>query len=148
MHPYLPHLLSDISAAHQIKGSLPESGPDNLEDHFREIDRYISGDSEQTLRYYCGLDPAEFPPAEAFSEKEIIQLCHAFEEMLDSWNASVDWPEKIPWDKRYAMTVALLDREFIPMDFGMIVFDFCTGYAPECELGEYCNCLEYWKEEN
>ncbi len=148
MHPYLPHLLADIIAAHQRKDSNPEQTSTSLDEHFREIDRYISGDSEQTLRYYCGLDPADFPPVGEFSEEEIKQLCHAFEEMLDSWNVSVDWPENLPWDKRYGMTVALLNREFTPMNFGMVVFDFCTGYAPECELGEYCKCLEYWKEEN
>jgi hypothetical protein len=118
-----------------------------LDEHFRDIERYISGDSEHTLQYYCGLNPCDFPPVDEFSEKEIIQLCHAFEEMLSSWNASIDWPDNLPWDKRYLMTVALLDHEFTPLNNGMIVFDFCTGYAPECELGEYCKCLEYWNKE-
>lgn len=148
MHPYLKHLLADIKAAHQIEDSSPENPQEDLDQHFRDIERYISGDSEQTLQYYCGLNPGDFPPAEEFSEEDIIQLCQAFEAMLSTWNASVDWPENIPWDKRYTMTVALLGHEFTYFNSGMTVFDFCTGYAPECELGEYCKCLEYWNQEN
>ena len=26
-------------------------------------------------------------------------------------------------------------------------FDFCSGYAPDCELKEHCPCLEIWNEE-
>jgi hypothetical protein len=67
--------------------------------------------------------------------------------MLASWNVSVDWPEEFPWKRRYELSVSFLDREFMPMNTGMYVIDFCTGYAPDCELGEYCRCLDIWKEE-
>lgn len=145
MQPYLEYLLAGIKAAHQRIDRNSEYPQEGLDEHFRDIERFISGDSEHTLQYYCGLNSGDFPPVEQFSENEIKQLCHGFEEMLASWNVNVDWPEKLPWDKRYALTVALLDREFTPLNTGMFVFDFCTGYAPECELGEYCRCLEYWK---
>ncbi|MGF1638834.1 MAG: hypothetical protein ACFCUU_17295 [Cyclobacteriaceae bacterium] len=135
MHPYLPHLLADILAAHNRNVRNPEPPQKDLEEHFREIDEWISGDSEHTLSYYCGLEPKDFPPFEQLSEKDIKQVCHAFENMLASWNVSINWPEKLPWKKRYEMTVALLDREFTPMNAGMYVFDFCTGYAPDCDLG-------------
>ncbi len=29
---------------------------------------------------------------------------------------------------------------------GSMSFDFCSGYAPDCEFKEYCPCLEIWNE--
>ncbi|MCC5928375.1 MAG: hypothetical protein JJU28_03925 [Cyclobacteriaceae bacterium] len=147
MHPYLTHLLADINAAFSRKSRNSEPKQESLDEYFRDIDRWISGDSEHRLSYYCGLDPNNFPPYEQFSEKEIRQICHAFEEMLASWGVSIDFPEELPWKNRYELTVSLLDRDFTPMNSGIYVFDFCTGYAPDCELGEYCKCLDIWKEE-
>jgi len=27
---------------------------------------------------------------------------------------------------------------------GMMSFDFCSGYAPDCIFKEYCPCQEFW----
>lgn len=31
----------------------------------------------------------------------MLEVISAFSEMLDSWNASIDFPDKMPVDKRY-----------------------------------------------
>jgi hypothetical protein len=147
MHIYLPHLLADIKAAHKEENLDEYSPPQSMEEHFAEIDRWISGDSEHTLSYFCGLVSADFPPAEQFSKDEKQQVCLTFEEMLASWGGSIDWPSNIPWDFRYQLTVGLLDKNFSTFNFGMFVFDFCTGYAPGCDLEKYCKCLEFWKDD-
>jgi hypothetical protein len=40
MHPYIPHLLSDITAAHRTE--IPEDKfPQTIEEHFEEIDKWV-----------------------------------------------------------------------------------------------------------
>ena len=55
MHPYLPHLLSDIAAAHRT--DIPEPEPtQTIEEHFEEVERWINGEEPaHTFGYYCEL---------------------------------------------------------------------------------------------
>lgn len=147
MNPYLPHLLADIKAAHNNDEAEPKEQSESLEDHFAEIERMVSGDGEQTLGYFCGLKTADFPPSEHLTEEEINKVCNAFENMLHTWGGDVDLPDNLPLNKRYELMVSLLNHGFTPIKFGFCVFDFCTGYAPDCELGSYCPCLEHWNDE-
>jgi|AntRauTorckE6833_2_1112554.scaffolds.fasta_scaffold14529_2 hypothetical protein len=148
MASYLSHLLADIRAAHRVDSSKqkPESG--SLEEHFKDIDRWISGDAEHTLGYYCGLEPVAFPPYDQLSDEEVRKICDAFTTMLYTWNIALDIPEELPLHRKYKLMVGLLDHKFTVSNAGMIVFDFCTGYAPGCELKEYCQCLEFWEEDS
>lgn len=145
MPSYLSHLLSDIRAAHRVDSSKQKS--DSIEDHFRDIDRWISGDAEQTLGYYCGLKAEAFPPCDQLSDEEIRKVCDAFTVMLNSWGFDLDLPDELPLHRKYELMTGLLDHECTPFNTGRFVFDFCTGYAPDCKLKEYCPCLEIWEEE-
>ncbi len=65
MHPYLPHLLSDIAAACREEIPQEEVRPQTMEEHFEEIDRWLEGeDAPYIFGYYCGLNAENFPPAE------------------------------------------------------------------------------------
>lgn len=147
MNPYLPHLLADVKAAHNDDLEEPKEESQSLEEHFAEIDRFVSGDAERTLGYFCGLKSADFPPPEQFNEKEINKVCSAFKSMLGTWGVDINLPDNLPFNMRYELMVALINRGFTPLKFRFFVFDFCTGYAPDCELGSYCPCLEVWNDE-
>ncbi len=151
MHPYLPHLLSDIVNAHRSKEPLISEMIESLDEteafkkHIEEVERYISGEGyEHDFGYYCDLKSLDFPPAEQFTDNEKTQVFEAFQKMLSTWNASMDFPEKLPSNLRYEFMVEILNEKFIPMDKGFITFDFCDGYAPDCGFKEYCRCREYW----
>lgn len=146
MPSYLTHLLADIRDAHRAESSKKKSEPDSLEKHFRDIDRWVSGDAEHTLEYYCGLEAEAFPPPDQLREEEVREICDVFTSMLNSWGFFVDLPNELPLQRKYELMVGLLDHECTPVNSGMFVFDFCTGYAPGCELKEFCRCLEIWKE--
>ncbi|WP_304344783.1 hypothetical protein [Chryseobacterium koreense] len=67
----------------------------------------------------------------------------AFDEMLETWNAGIDYPESMPVEKRYAfLRKNVLENDFTSMNSGFVFYDFCTVCAPECEWEEYCNCLK------
>jgi len=146
MKSYLTHVLSDIRAAQWEEPQKETSGKESVDEHFRDIDRWISGDAEHTLSYYCGLEAGAFPPTDQLSDNEMKKVCDAFTAMLNSWNVELDLPDVLPLDRKYELMVGLLDHEFTPFNTGMFVFDFCTGYAPEYGLKEYCPCLEFWEE--
>lgn len=147
MHPYLPHLLSDISAAHRPPGLRGEVGPQTVDEHIEEVERWLAGEKEQSLSYYCGLKRDDFPPSGQLTDEDLHMVCAAYTEMLDSWNTGLDLPDEMPVGRKYDLMVSLLDEEFTPVDSGRSFFDFCSGYAPGCKLKEYCHCLEVWKEE-
>jgi len=128
MQSYLKILLEDIKAAHKgFQAEQPTT--DSLEQQFREIDKFTSGDAEQQLSYHCGLNPDVFPPANRLSDNEKREICKELEEMYGSWNAQVDIPEEVPLSMKYDLMVNLLNQPFTAMSFGCFVFDFCTGAA-------------------
>ena len=146
MKSYLSHLISDVRAACRAESKKDKSGQESLEDHFKDIDHWVSGNAEQTLGYFTGLEKDAFPPYNQLSDDEVKKVCDAFTAMLNSWNVGLDIPDDLPLDRQYELMVGLLDHEFTPFHSGMFIFDFCTGYAPGCELKEYCPCLEIWEE--
>ncbi|GGF40602.1 hypothetical protein [Echinicola rosea] len=147
MHPYFSHLLQDIQDAHKEESFPNPIDKSDIEEHFQEIDQWLSGDAAHTLGYYCGLSPEDFPPSNDFSDEEIKHICEAFEKMLASWGGIHDTPNNFPIREKYSLIIGLLEEDFTPINGGVYVFDWCTGYAPDCRLGVYCRCLEFWKED-
>ena len=43
-----------------------------------------------------------------------------------------------------SLIVDTLNKKNSIVNSGSMSFDFCTGYAPGCELKEYYPCLEIW----
>ncbi|WP_026450428.1 hypothetical protein [Aequorivita capsosiphonis] len=150
MHPYIPHLLSDIAAAHQKEskaGYLDHEDDDlSLEELFADVERYIAGKEEPTFAYYCGLESIDFPPPEQLDDDDLKKVCKAFEQMMQTWNLSIALPDNLPLPFAYHLTVDMLNTKTNIPKTGMITFDFCSGYAPDCDLKSYCPCLEFWNE--
>lgn len=147
MHLYLPHLLSDIAKAHRKDIPLEKEFPQNFEEHIEEVERFIAGEEpKHTFGYYCGLEAIDFPPSDQFTCNEIKQVYQAFEKLLYSWNASIDLPEKLPLPLRYEFMVNTLAEGFTVINNGIMHFDYCNGYAPDCVFKEYCSCLEFWDD--
>jgi hypothetical protein len=71
----------------------------------------------------------------------------AFQEFLETWHIQYHFPEHVPTSISYPLMVSLLNKEAWYLPGGYICYDFCTGYAPECDLKEYCPCLRIWESE-
>jgi hypothetical protein len=148
MHPYIPYLLDDIKRAYRNETSyMYNDSPETIEEQLEQIDRWITGELEtHTFGYYCGLEVANLPPAVQLDDWDIELVCDAFNKLLDSWNAAISIPDTVPLRLRYTLMISILDEEFTPVKFGTVTFDFCSGYAPDCPLKEYCPCLDIWNE--
>lgn len=146
MHPYIPHLLADIRAAHRNRQpDSDEVRPSmSIEEVLEEAERWAIGPEPQhTFGYYCGLEARDFPPPEQLSRQDLEWVCNGFREMLLSWGADVSLPETLPLSLEYQFTVGTQNERFELVSYGRITFDVCTGYAPDCALKEYCPCLEF-----
>lgn len=148
MHPYIPHLLSDIAAAHRTE--IPEETfPQTIEEHLEEVERWVNGDApDHTFGYYCGLDSGNFPPAEQLTEQEMTLVLDEFGKMMYTWNHGMSLPEKLPVAFAYKITVDSLNMKTNIVNSGQMSFDFCSGYAPGCVFKEYCPCWEVWNAED
>ena len=147
MHTYLPHLLSDIANAHRAEMPEEEESEKSLEEYFEAIERWISGEEEHCFGYYCGLSPEDFPPAEQFTEEEMMLVRRTFDEMMLTWNHRFHFPDNLPISFAYKLMVNSLNEKTGIVNSGYVNIDFCSGYAPDCELKEYCPCIEFWNDD-
>ena len=146
MHPYIPHLLEDILKAHRT-GQLPEkaSSASTFEEEMEEIERWCEGEGPaHTFGYHCGLQPENFPPPGQLAIKDIKLINKAFQDMMYTWNISIDLPKKMPPKIAYTFIVDSLNEKMDIVNSGFITIDFCSGYAPGCKLKAYCPCWEIW----
>lgn len=147
MHPYIPHLLEDIAAAHQEEKVIDESFPKTFEEEMEEVENWIAGiEPPHNFGYYCGLSSELFPPPEQLSEEDMMVVLKAFCKMMFTYNLGIDLPDTLPVPIAYKMTVNTLNSKTDIPTSGMMHWDFCSGYAPDCEFKEYCPCLEFWNE--
>lgn len=147
MHPYLPHLLSDIAAAHRIEIPAEETRPQSFEEHIEEVENWLEGkEPDHSFRFYCGLDATNFPPPEQLNDEEIREVLKAFNRMMFTWNLDISLPELLPLPIAYKMTVDTLNEKTSIVNSGMMGFDYCSGSAPDCVFKEYCPCLKIWNK--
>ena len=144
MHPYIPYLLSDIKAAHRIEIPITPVREMSFEEQMEEIEEWVEVDPPHTFGYFCGLESANFPPPEQLTKKDMNQVCKAFEQMMLTWNFCIDLPNNLPAALRYSLLIKNIDEKTTITNGGITHIDYCSGYAPDCPLKEYCCCLEFW----
>ena len=144
MHPYIPHLLDDITAAYRAEIPEESSHTDvTFEEKIDEVEKLLQGEvPTHTFGYYCGLEAVNFPPPHQLTGDELKTVIKAFGHMMSSWNLDISLPEKLPLPIAYSMTVDTLDKKIPILNSGIMCFDYCTGYAPDCIFKEYCPCLK------
>lgn len=148
MHPYIKHLLEDIKNAKRAKNdSLGYKKPTTFEEEMEEIERYVSGEGEKPVSAFTGLNKENFPPSEQLTDDEMEIVLTAYDKMLATWNTQIDWRDNMPIKAKYDFLLKfVLNHRVTPLYGGMMHLDFCTGYAPDCDWGEYCPCKETWDD--
>ena len=140
MHPYIPHLLNDITAAHRTEKPCQER-----EKSFSEILEEISrmkADRKYTFGYFCGLKKEDFPPSDQLLKKEMKLVSSAFKKMMLSWNLRCSLPKTLPADLVYDLLIRTLERKINPLECGMVQFSYCSMNTTNCLLGPHCTCLK------
>ena len=147
--PKLSDVTFDITFVFPKKEFPEEKFHENMEDYFKEIDKWVNSElPEQAFGYYCGLHSENFPPAEQLTDEEMILIRKAFEEMMYTWNQGIDFPGKLPVAFAYKIMVDSRNEKTTIMNSGQMNFDICSGYAPDCVFKESCPCLEFWNSQD
>lgn len=140
MHPYIPHLLHDITAAHRTEKLCKER-----EKSFAEILEEISQMKEEpkyTFGYFCGLKMEDFPPPDQLLKKDMKMVSSAFKKMMRSWNLHCWLPKAMPADLVYNLLIRTLQRKINPLESGMVQFSYCSMNPDNCLLAQHCTCLK------
>jgi len=148
MEKYIKQLVSSIEHAHRIPEKSEKKDEDlTFEEQMEAVERWATGEGTPlTLAAMTGLEIGQFPPPEKLTEAEMKEIMAAFQELLGSFNMCADFPDTLPVSKAYPLMISLLNEEAWYLPGGTLCKDFCTGYAPECKLEEYCPCLQYWNQ--
>jgi hypothetical protein len=149
MKKYIEQLLEDLRAAHHTEEGVAqvELNEQTFEAHMEEIENWVSGNlPPSSFAGQSNIDQNRFPAPDQLTEEEMEAVIAGIEGLFGSWNNSIDFREGMPTPLRYTLAVSLMAEDAFYVASGMIHHDFCTGYAPDCELGEYCGCKQYWKD--
>ena len=146
MMSYTEFLIEDIKKAHRsASADADKAMPSSFEMEMEAVENWVAGtDPPSSLAQHTGLSIEQFPAADQLSKEEILAIIDAFHKMLLSWNMQADFPSNLPPERAYPLMIGLLKKEAWFLPGGMLHYDFCTGYAPECELQEYCPCRKHW----
>ncbi|MDZ4748520.1 MAG: hypothetical protein SH808_08535 [Saprospiraceae bacterium] len=145
MKSYTANLLEDLKKAHRSSSEDADKATPASFVEMEAIENWVAGnDPPATLAKHTGLAIEQFPSADQFTREDLIAIIDAFQEMLLTWNMQADFPSNLPAERAYPLLIGLLKEEAWFLPGGMLHHDFCTGYAPDCELLEYCPCTEHW----
>jgi len=127
---------------------------DNVEENIAQVEGFLHGD-RLTLESVSGIPAAQLPPASMMQEPQAEELVEVMVAFMDEFHYKAEFPSEMPYLLRYKLLRTLWSEHTVPAYFwenrntisnGMFVMDFCSGNAPECELGSYCPCLKYLDE--
>lgn len=136
MHPYIPHLLSDIAAAHKNE-RIKKIKIESLEDIAIALNRL---EEAHPFGYWCGLSAEIFPPPEQLLVKDVKIVNSAFRKMMKSWNTACHLPKGLPPKIVYAFLIRCLERNYDPAMGMSVTWSYCGADEANCELGKYCSC--------
>jgi hypothetical protein len=144
MHPYIPHLLEDITATHRqekYKAREPEPAVTNIMEVIANLTMAFE-EPAHDIGYYSGLSAEQFPPPEQLKAKEMKLVCEALKKMMKSWNLRCILPKNLPPRLAYTTLIKALGRKIHPDSSFEVSFKYCAMNLTECEFQKYCDCLK------
>lgn len=148
---YINQLIQDIKAAHKkpndplsAKPSSSNDQDQGMDAHFKEVENYLDFDyeNEPTFGQLIDMEAIRFPKAELLNDDQLQRLLSAFNELLDSYNVSVDMPKEIAPNTKYSISLGILDEAIFLSDDGHTGWDFCSSEPQSCPYGEHCYCID------
>jgi hypothetical protein len=145
MEQYINQLIEDIQNAQRPESEHVEEEKEfDIEAHFAEVDRFVSGEGEEPLGEILGFEEIQFPPIEKLNDNQMQRISEAFVECLFSWNITAEIPEEAPISLRYSLLVSTLKKQVYIQNSGFIHLEFCQYDVETCPFGnEFCQCKDF-----
>lgn len=149
MEKYIQQLFTDLRIAHRSESDEPISSPKTIEDEFNEIDDWLSGRLNSNALPFgevCGIEKSQFPPVEKLTSQQMEFICCEIEQLLFSWNITLDLPDLLPIETIYKFHLQCFEEKIMIVDSGNVGFSFCDEIPEECIFREHCSCLKNRQE--
>ncbi len=147
MQKYIRQLTADIQAAARLEAyePTPKLQITSIEDHFAEVEAWLEAElPQERIGEILGLEAIQFPPADRLNRNQLRKICEAFEQTMQSYNISFDFPKRLPWKIRYQLLVSKLEESVMICDDGFVTVEFCEYDPSVCPFGSrYCTCKQY-----
>lgn len=154
MQRYVDQLTGDLRAAAHSRRQRPRPLADQyfvneeerqraeLIQHFSDVDRYTSGESNRSMYDALGFTPEVFPPADRLTDEQLSELVR---DLLDLWAAYrtlADAPEGVTPRLLYPQLLRRMhDDYFDPGEGGYLHLEFCEYEPARCPWPEgLCGC--------
>jgi hypothetical protein len=150
MQRYIDQLIEDLLDKHK-----PETPPeldifkdkDDIEAHFEDAEKYLSGHYDQRIGDLLELIPEQFPPADRLTTAQMRQISKAYSALLFSWHICAEMPEGLPAEMAYNLWVSTLGMDtFLPED-GFVTLEFCQYEPSDCPFEQWCLCNDALRKE-
>lgn len=143
MHTYLDQILEDLRAA---QAQPPEAtkffSHEAAGDPIQEVEAFLKS-PQHDFAYWTGISQEALPPLEALPADRVQELVDELKALWRAHKVEPLFPPNTPaWGQYRAL------RACWTSEVGTNVtctFDFCTGYAPDCVLEDFCPCKETWE---
>lgn len=138
MHPYLPHLLSDLEA---LIEQPPPGAYYEVPPHLTEMPwaAEIAQTPYSTLEEITGIAFEALPPFFEFTMDELALLADAFRRLLKALNIDiVDLPADFPDDAFVNLIQTHWNEEVQYLPISGFDWECCTGDNNTCPYGEEC----------
>lgn len=138
MHPYLPHLLSDIESVIKI---LPPAPYYEVPPHLAEMPEVAEMEESPitTLEELTGIAIDSIPNFYDLTYEEWPLLANAFKRLLEALNITiVDLPDDFPDDAYINLIVCHWHENIQYLPLGGFHLECCTGKEETCPYGEDC----------
>lgn len=139
MDKYIKQLIELMHSAYQNRPEQHDNA--DLEDHFAEIEAYISGDFEQQIDEAIGIPQHCFPPDDRLTDEQIDLLVPEFEALWNHFRFHLCFPEKINARWKYILMRKELaeHHQILKSENSMMHIEFCDYDASQCTLPkEFC----------
>jgi hypothetical protein len=157
MEQYIAQLLEDMLAAHKLPNDDNEQALDeddeDIEAHFAEVERYLSGDGREEISSIIGFYPEQFPPVERLNESQMERVIVGFRQLMRTHGVAFSTPENLPVALEYRILAGALTRQvYVPLNDsggGTDNIEFCNYDAEKCPFGHaFCECKDFKFEDD
>ena len=145
MEQYITQLIEDLLNAQRAESQeLEEEEEFDIEAHFAEVDRYVSGEGEEPIGDILGFEEVQFPPTEKLNNEQMQRISEAFAQCLFSWNITAEIPQNVPIILKYSLLISTLKKQVFIQSTGFIHLEFCEYDVETCPFGaEFCQCKDF-----
>ncbi|MDF9795055.1 hypothetical protein OKW21_000318 [Catalinimonas alkaloidigena] len=138
MQRYFEQLVDDIRESAKNKDQNVQFNiPTDLLEVPEEYE-HLEVEPAQKASEWFRLSPEMFPPAEKWTERQLLYMCAILRQLYEHYNIIVELPSYLPYDLVYTYLLKAMDVYITCDQESLNDIRFCDGKGYECPFGKHC----------